>query len=393
MSGVTSSPESRATLPSNSPVDAETNAYLLELLEAGSIRFQRRLLGDFPRAEQAIVAARLREILEAWGDLRLMSWDARGAWNNAVFVSGETAHRVILFASLCESHFLLEMVGPDEGALEREWSFLNEEITEKILSEFDAPGRVSFWISYQDAGGGASTSIVGFDCPMWDEVRGNYPRAEDLEPLVVGGPPPPEAGGLIIWYGPPGTGKTRCIWAMAREWGEAIVPVVITDPAHFLADKGYYYDLLEEFSEFEEASLEGGWEAKRCLFVLEDSGRYMLKGNRFDSMAMESLLNMTDGMFSQGRKDLFLVTFNVNVEELDEAVLRPGRCVGVWHFPEFKRAEAQGWLECKGLEEEHARALVGKKERWSLAELYQLVREGDLGKRKLVGSENRIGFG
>ncbi len=60
---------------------------------------------------------------------------------------------------------------------------------------------------------------------------------------------------------------------------------------------------------------------------------------------MGKFLNLTDGLFGQGRRDLFLVTFNEAIAEIDPAFLRPGRCRAILHFPALSRRESEAWLE------------------------------------------------
>ena len=49
------------------------------------------------------------------------------------------------------------------------------------------------------------------------------------------------------------------------------------------------------------------------------------RANHFDKIGR--LLNMTDGLYGQGRKDIFRLTFNEAVDRIDPEFLRPGRCI------------------------------------------------------------------
>ena len=94
---------------------------------------------------------------------------------------------------------------------------------------------------------------------------------------------------------------------------------------------------------------EGDDAHKRVCFVLEDSADLVIQESRaahYDKM--NRLLNITDGLFGQGREDLFILTFNERVDRIDPAFLRPGRCLAKVEFPKFSAPEAALWLAQRG---------------------------------------------
>jgi len=95
------------------------------------------------------------------------------------------------------------------------------------------------------------------------------------------------------------------------------------------------------------------------------------------------LLNMTDGILTEGRQDIFLLTFNEKFDGLDPAVIRPGRCLAKIEFPKLSQEQANTWLRNKGSGGE-----VG--EDVTLAELYHRLR----GKKKLYQASmtSEVGF-
>ena len=91
---------------------------------------------------------------------------------------------------------------------------------------------------------------------------------------------------------------------------------------------------------------------------------------------------MTDGLFGQGRQDLFLITFNEDVERIDQAFLRPGRCISRVDFPVFQPKDANTWLKTMGLETATIR------DEKTLADLYSMV----LGSKKPAPLSKKTGF-
>lgn len=191
--------------------------------------------------------------------------------------------------------------------------------------------------------------------PKWSEVRTNYPGSvrDDLERLMKI-KEPWKHGRLIIMHGPPGTGKTYGIRSLLMEWRDRFNFIVITDPEKFTANPSYYYGVASEIADMPARAIYPSHDhdteekkkvEKHHLFILEDTADLLLESNRAThGDKIGKLLNMTDGLFGQGREDGFLLTFNENAEKIDKAFLRPGRCLLNTKFPPFESKDAEAWL-------------------------------------------------
>lgn len=155
------------------------------------------------------------------------------------------------------------------------------------------------------------------------------------------------------------------------------MPTVLADPERFAKNPEYYLELASEPEAFANplslddvlgkpapATTDAKPRPRRRLFILEDSAALILRHGESGSDLLGRLLNMTDGLLGQGREDLFLITFNEEVDQIDPAFLRPGRCVAHVRFPLLPRATAIEWLRQKG----NVSAEVG--DATSLAELF-----------------------
>ncbi|KAF0242820.1 MAG: AAA ATPase central domain-containing [Planctomycetota bacterium] len=248
----------------------------------------------------------------------------------------------------------------------------------------DAGRDDGVWVEFCLSGRHATERASQFvRCPEWRAIRDNYPDGTRAAvDSLVALPDPGKNGQLIIWHGSTGTGKTYALRAAMRAWRERFLPTVLTDPERFAKDPGYYFDLASDSrdaaladpdlpAEFVDA-LGKKDPPRRRLFILEDSAALLVRGGEGGAGLLGRLLNMTDGLLGQGREDLFLVTLNEEIERVDPAFLRPGRCVAHIRFPLHSPEAATAWLRSRGHEG------GGNDEAMSLADLYAKAHGGPI---------------
>jgi len=175
----------------------------------------------------------------------------------------------------------------------------------------------------------------------------------------------PEA--VLVLQGPPGTGKTRLIRGilgeMSRRKGEQAEALYTGDMKALAGD--------EIFVKF----ITG----RQNAFVIEDAD-HLLKPRSDGNQHLHRFLTIADGVVrSQGRKIIFSTNLP-NVGDLDDALIRPGRCFARIHVRTLTGAEARALADeiAAGDAEKLARAVVtlaaesGRKH--SLAEIYRALR-------------------
>ena len=173
----------------------------------------------------------------------------------------------------------------------------------------------------------------------------------------------PEA--VLVLQGPPGTGKSRLIRGilgeMSRRKGEPAVALYTGDLKALAGD--------EVFVKF----ITGQQDA----FVIEDAD-HLLKPRADGNDHLHRFLTIADGVVrSQGRKIIFSTNLP-NVGDLDEALIRPGRCFARVNVRNLTALEAQALAQeiASGDGEKLARAAAlaaepGRKR--SLAEVYKAL--------------------
>ncbi len=137
---------------------------------------------------------------------------------------------------------------------------------------------------------------------------------------------------VLVLQGPPGTGKTRLVRAilagLSRRKGDSAQVLYTADKRALEND--------EIFVEF----ITGAHDA----FVLEDAD-HILGARAGGNAHVHRFLSVADGVVrALGRKIIFTTNLP-NVGDIDEALLRPGRCFAMLRTRALDRCEAQRLIE------------------------------------------------
>ena len=84
-----------------------------------------------------------------------------------------------------------------------------------------------------------------------------------------------------------------------------------------------------------------------AIFILEDAERVLKSRKEGGTMAISNLLNLSDGLLGDISKIQIIATFNCDVSELDEALMRKGRMLTKYEFNKLSVDKANSILEGK----------------------------------------------
>jgi SpoVK/Ycf46/Vps4 family AAA+-type ATPase len=169
--------------------------------------------------------------------------------------------------------------------------------------------------------------------------------------------------GLYILHGDAGTGKTTYIRHLIKQLKNNKKFVYV--PSNLVNDI-----TSPQFLSF----LMGN---RNCVFVIEDCENLVVTKNNTRSSAVADMLNMSDGLLADALNIKFICTFNTNEKNIDNALLRPGRCRMKYDFGKLKKERAIEAAKKLGLKEPDKDI--------SLAELFS-------GENKFVEEKKKIGF-
>jgi hypothetical protein len=153
---------------------------------------------------------------------------------------------------------------------------------------------------------------------------------------------------IMVAFGPPGTGKTSFIRDLICEM-------------NLNAFISYDMKVLTSDSTFVRYLTDSIFDA----IIIEDADELLTSERGDSNKIIAKILNISDGLIKLPKKKLIFTTNLPKVEDIDPAIIRPGRCFDVMEFRQLDKAEATAVCVKLGID------LPAKKsEKYSLAELF-----------------------
>lgn len=151
-----------------------------------------------------------------------------------------------------------------------------------------------------------------------------------------------DSSSIIILNGKPGTGKTSYIRDL----------IANNSDLNFYWLDASMFNCLDS-TEFVEFIIK----CKNSIIILEDCEILLKTREHGANLAMQSLLNISDGMLGDSLKLKFICTFNTDLTNIDKAILRKGRLKIKYEFKDLCKEKVEKLFEKLGFDKNLAKEM------------------------------------
>ncbi|RNI29788.1 AAA family ATPase [Rufibacter immobilis] len=149
-----------------------------------------------------------------------------------------------------------------------------------------------------------------------------------------------EKSGLILLHGAPGTGKTSYIKHLLSKFHENSFIFVQNEFVKDLLNPDFISFLLKN---------------RNAILVIEDAEKVITTRESISENSVAStILQLTDGLFSDYLNIKIICTFNTNIERVDKALLRKGRLIANYEFKPLTAEKSNKLLQALGFSSKEA---------------------------------------
>jgi ATP-dependent 26S proteasome regulatory subunit len=90
---------------------------------------------------------------------------------------------------------------------------------------------------------------------------------------------------------------------------------------------------------------------KSCILIIEDAEKVITtREYQSESSVVSTILQLTDGLFSDYLNIKIICTFNTSIERVDKALLRKGRMIANYEFKPLSKEKTNKLLESRGFD-------------------------------------------
>ncbi|MBI3162294.1 MAG: AAA family ATPase [Chloroflexi bacterium] len=127
-----------------------------------------------------------------------------------------------------------------------------------------------------------------------------------------------QESGIILLHGEPGTGKTTYIKHLICKYNDKEFIFVQNDFVGDLLKPSFISFLLMN---------------KNSILIVEDAEKVVApRDHSSEDSVVSTILQLTDGLFSDFLNIKIICTFNTDINRIDKALLRKGRMIAKYHF-------------------------------------------------------------
>lgn len=207
----------------------------------------------------------------------------------------------------------------EDATFDVRFSSYDKEFVEEFcayLKPFIGP-KVSQGKAYVIVSGAEGPSLTSIGVASVKFEEGNYTKdvGEGFRHVITDLKTVSPSGRVAILDGEPGTGKTFLIRSLLKEVPDAIFIMVAAGAIEMLTSPNLVPLLIRTKRE----------STVPIVFVIEDADACLVPRQADNVNAISTLLNFSDGILGSLLDIRIIATTNAKIDEIDKAILRPGR--------------------------------------------------------------------
>jgi hypothetical protein len=226
----------------------------------------------------------------------------------------ETGRMVIHFTARDMAYMTVEFLYDQEIKDSEAWIL---EINHKLRSKFGTPKKPQFKVLMHQDGmfGMEEVSTNDFKSIEIAELyNDDFVEVDKSISTFMS----KQESGIILLHGEPGTGKTTYIKHLICKF---------TDREFIFVQNDFVSDLLKP--NFVAFLLQN----KNAVLIIEDAEKVVVpRDHSSEASVVSTILQLTDGLFSDFLNIKIICTFNTDIERIDKALLRKGRMIAKYNF-------------------------------------------------------------
>ena len=237
------------------------------------------------------------------------------------------------------------------------------EARDRVEAELKPLQTYSIVWSFSDSSGGINTKEIFIEDqpPLHKEFYPwlDAPTVQDYFKSYLSAPE-----SILLLIGVPGTGKTTFIRNMITE---NRLNTDITYDEKLIRSDSFFLRFINDQT--------------KDVMVIEDADDMLYDREKDDNFLLKKILNISDGLVKNATKKIVFSTNITDLELIDPALIRPGRCFDVLDFRKLTGTEAQAVADLKGINRTFESGST-----YTLAEIFSA------NSRKQVFRNKKVGF-
>jgi hypothetical protein len=237
--------------------------------------------------------------------------------------------QITFLPSMLHIHFLYDVNSPET----EEWVL---EINRHLRATHVSPKIPKFKVLIHQEGMFGTEDVNTGDFNSVDVKEMYNDDFAEIDEIITNSLTKKESG-IILLHGDPGTGKTTYIKHLICKFKDKEFIFVQNDFVRDLLKPSFISFLLQN---------------KNAILIIEDAEKVVAsRNNASEDSVVSTILQLTDGLFSDFLNIKIICTFNTDIERIDKALLRKGRMIAKYNFKPLSPEKTAALIKKLGYEE------------------------------------------